>query len=59
MGKNWSTQGKTTVRNKRVGPLGSNGAPLLGSHSDTFLLVFVQYSLLQSQSATALMFYRM
>ena len=31
VGKNRS---KTTVRSKRVGPLGSNGAPLLGSHSD-------------------------
>ena len=34
VGKNWSTRSKTTVRSKRVGPLGSNWAPLLGSHSD-------------------------
>ena len=37
VGKNRSTRRKTTVRSKRVGPLGSNGAPLLGSHSDTFI----------------------
>ena len=37
VGKNWSTQRKTTVSSKRVGPLGSNGAPLLGSHSDNLL----------------------
>ena len=34
VGKNWSTRSKTTVRSKRVGPLGSNGAPLLRFHSD-------------------------
>ena len=31
VGENWSTRSKTTVSSKRVGPLGSNGAPLLGS----------------------------
>ena len=36
VGENRSAQSKTTVRSKRVGPLGSNGAPLLGSHSDIF-----------------------
>ena len=34
VGKNRSPRSKTTVRSKRVSPLGSNGAPLLGSHSD-------------------------
>ena len=33
VGNDWSTRSKTTLRIKRVGPLGSNGAPLLGSHS--------------------------
>ena len=36
MGKNRSARSKTTVRSKRVGPLKSGGAPLLGSHSDIF-----------------------
>ena len=42
VGKNLSTRSKNTVRSKRVGPLGSNGAPLLGSHNDIFkwLLAF-------------------
>ena len=40
VGKNRSTRSKTTVKSKRVGPLGSNGAPLLGFHSVIFLLVF-------------------
>ena len=43
VGKNQSTQGKTTVRSKRVGPLGQNGAPLLGSHSVTFFLLFFHW----------------
>ena len=42
VGKNWSAQSKTTVRSKRVGPQGSNGALLLGSHSAIFLLVFIR-----------------
>ena len=41
VGDNRSTRSKTTVRRKRVGPLGSNGAPLLGSHRVIFLLVFI------------------
>ena len=36
VGKNRSARSKTTVRSKRVGPLKSGGAPLLGSHSDIF-----------------------
>ena len=36
VGKNRSARSKTTVRSKRVGPLRSGGAPLLGSHSDIF-----------------------
>ena len=43
VGKNRSTRSKTTARSKtnarskRVGPLGSNGVPLLWSHSDNLL----------------------
>ena len=33
VGENRSTRSKTTVSSKRVSPLGSNGTPLLGSHS--------------------------
>ena len=36
VGENRSTQSKTTVKSKRMGPLGSNGALLLGSHSVLF-----------------------
>ena len=38
VGKNRS---KTTVRSKSLGPLGSNEAPLLGSHSVTFLFIYL------------------
>ena len=41
VGENQSTRSETSVRSKRVGPLGSNGSPLLGSHSVIFLLVFI------------------
>ena len=44
VGENQSTQSKTAVRNKRVGPLGSYVAPLLGSHSVVFLLVFIYFN---------------
>ena len=46
VGENRSTQSKTTVRSKRVGPLGSNGVLLLGSHSVIFLLVFIFFKVL-------------
>ena len=38
VGKNRS---KTTVRSKSLGPLGSSEAPLLGSHSVTFLFIYL------------------
>ena len=40
VGKNRSTLSKTTVRSKRVGPLGSRAGPLIFSHSVKLLLFF-------------------